>query len=131
MSDSARVPPRNHSATAPAIGVQAQRTREFAFSTADFLALCALVKKLAGINLAESKQDMVYSRLSRRLRSLGLRTFSEYCERLESGDPLELAEFCNAMTTNFTAFFRESHHFDYLRDHLLAPRVESARPVSQ
>jgi chemotaxis protein methyltransferase CheR len=42
---------------------------------------------------------------------------------LEFGDQEELTEFCNAMTTNLTAFFRESHHFSYLRDHLLLPRL--------
>jgi chemotaxis protein methyltransferase CheR len=105
------------------IGIQSPRTREFEFSRADFLVLRDMVKKLAGIDLADSKEDMVYSRISRRLRSLGLRTFAQYCELLESGDSSELAEFCNAMTTNLTAFFREGHHFDYLRSHVLAPRL--------
>ena len=99
------------------------RAREFEFGHADFLTLRALVKRLAGISLADSKEDMVYSRVSRRLRALGLHKFGDYCELLESGDPSELAEFCNAMTTNLTAFFRESHHFDHLH-RLLASRTE-------
>lgn len=109
------------------IGAQNPRMREFEFSHADFLALRAMLKSLAGIHLADCKEDMVYSRISRRLRSLGLRSFGDYRDLLNSGDPLEVTEFCNAMTTNLTAFFRESHHFDYLRDHVLAPRMNGLR----
>jgi chemotaxis protein methyltransferase CheR len=98
------------------------RAREFEFDHQDFLALRTLIKKMTGITLADSKEELVYGRVSRRLRSLGLSSFSEYRQRLEFGDQAELVEFCNAMTTNLTAFFRESHHFDYLRDHLLLPR---------
>jgi len=100
------------------------RAREFQFDQKDFEALRALIKKITGITLADSKEELVYGRVSRRLRSLGLQTFGEYRQRLEFGDQEELTEFCNAMTTNLTAFFRESHHFSYLREHLLLPRLE-------
>jgi chemotaxis protein methyltransferase CheR len=49
----------------------------------------------------------------RRLRALRLTGFRAYIERIEN-DAQELEEFCNAITTNLTAFFREGHHFDYL-----------------
>jgi chemotaxis protein methyltransferase CheR len=107
--------------------LDATRTREFQFSHADFVALRDLVKKMTGINIADSKREMVYGRVSRRLRALGLRSFSDYRRLLESDDESELVEFCNAMTTNLTAFFRESHHFDYIRDHLLLPRLGDPR----
>ncbi len=103
------------------------RVREFQFSDADFCALRDLVKKLTGINLADSKRELVYGRVSRRLRTLGLKRFSDYRQLLEGDDESELVEFCNAMTTNLTAFFRESHHFDYLRDQFLLPRLHDAR----
>lgn len=103
------------------------RVREFQFSDADFCALRDLVKKLTGINLADSKRELVYGRVSRRLRTLGLKRFSDYRQLLEGDDESELVEFCNAMTTNLTSFFRESHHFDYLRDQFLLPRVHDAR----
>jgi chemotaxis protein methyltransferase CheR len=109
------------------IGASKPRMREFEFSHADFLALRAMLKSLAGIDLADCKEDMVYSRISRRVRSLGLSSFGHYRELLNSGDSSEITEFCNAMTTNLTAFFRESHHFDYLRDHILAPRMNAPR----
>ncbi len=92
--------------------------REFAFDDADFAAIRALVKSLTGINLVESKRELVYGRISRRLRVLGMYSFRDYLEFLRTDGEQELVEFCNAITTNLTAFFRESHHFDYLRDYL-------------
>jgi chemotaxis protein methyltransferase CheR len=82
---------------------------------------------MTGINLAESKRELVYGRVSRRLRALGLASFGSYRQLLESGDGSELVAFCNALTTNLTSFFRESHHFDYLRDEFLAPRRAGAQ----
>ncbi|NRB22288.1 protein-glutamate O-methyltransferase CheR [Shewanella sp.] len=72
-----------------------------------------------GILLPERKKHMVYSRLSRRLRHLGLENFNQYCDRVQK-EPKELMNFVNALTTNLTAFFREEHHFDYL-DKEIAP----------
>ncbi|HEX3845027.1 MAG TPA: protein-glutamate O-methyltransferase CheR [Steroidobacteraceae bacterium] len=96
------------------------RLREFAFGEEDFQALRVLVKSLMGIHLSNQKRELVYGRLTRRLRALQLRSFAEYRERLEH-DEREVAEFCNAITTNLTSFFREPHHFQYLREHVLAP----------
>jgi chemotaxis protein methyltransferase CheR len=98
------------------------RTREFGFSDADFNALRVLVREHTGISLSDAKRELVYGRLSRRLRALGLSSFSDYRELLTSDEQgQELVEFCNAITTNLTSFFRESHHFDYLRDQVLVP----------
>ncbi|MGH8299603.1 MAG: CheR family methyltransferase [Steroidobacteraceae bacterium] len=102
------------------------RLREFAFGEEDFQALRTLVKSLTGIHLSEQKRELVYGRLTRRLRALQLRTFAEYRERLK-GDVQELVELCNAITTNLTSFFREPHHFQHLREHVLAPLVAAAR----
>ena len=96
------------------------RLREFAFGEEDFQALRLLVKSLTGIHLSNQKRELVYGRLTRRLRALQLRSFAEYREQLQ-GNVQELAELCNAITTNLTSFFREPHHFQYLRDHVLAP----------
>jgi chemotaxis protein methyltransferase CheR len=103
------------------------RVREFHFTDSDFQALRKLVKEMTGINLAESKRELVYGRVSRRLRALGLSSFGAYRQLLESGDGSELVAFCNALTTNLTSFFRESHHFDYLRGEFLAPRRAASR----
>jgi chemotaxis protein methyltransferase CheR len=102
------------------------REREFDFGPEDFNALRTLVKGITGISLAESKQELVYGRVSRRLRALGIGTFKEYRELLSRPESeQEVVEFCNAITTNLTSFFREGHHFDYLREHLLEPRAAS------
>ncbi len=93
---------------------------EFEFSDQDFRRIRQIINEVAGISLADSKRELVYSRLSRRLRQLGLRRFEEYCRLLETGgDSAELGEFVNALTTNLTAFFREPHHFEFLAEDLL------------
>ncbi len=103
---------------------------EFEFSDQDFQQIRRIINRMAGIALADGKRELVYSRLSRRLRQLGLRRFDEYCALLESGsDPAELSEFVNALTTNLTAFFREVHHFDFLADDLL-PALMQERGLS-
>lgn len=92
--------------------------REFHFTDRDFAVVKGLIYKRAGINLSESKKDMVYSRLSRRLRANGLRTFEQYLSLLNNPSSHEQQEFINSLTTNLTSFFRESHHFDILKDFL-------------
>ena len=93
--------------------------REFSFTDRDFHRLRRLVTQHAGIHLSEVKRNMIYGRLARRLRQLGLGSFGSYVQRLEQGDDEELREFINAVTTNLTSFFREPHHFKYLKNGLL------------
>ncbi len=101
--------------------ITVNRLREFPFGNEDFEVLRTLVKQLTGINLSEQKRELVYGRLARRLRALQLRSFAEYRALLSRDGGKELSELCNAITTNLTAFFREPHHFEYLREHLLLP----------
>jgi chemotaxis protein methyltransferase CheR len=100
--------------------------REFAYSRSDFERVRALIHRRAGIALAPGKQDMVYSRLARRLRHHGLHSFAAYLDLLERDGGDEWEAFTNALTTNLTDFFREAHHFEALRD-LLAAQPRSAR----
>jgi chemotaxis protein methyltransferase CheR len=86
--------------------------REFEFTQADFERIRVLIRTHAGIALASAKQDMVYSRLARRLRALGLTRFDDYLQRLDRGDRQEWEAFVNSLTTNLTSFFREAHHFE-------------------
>ncbi|MDO8787764.1 MAG: CheR family methyltransferase [Sulfuritalea sp.] len=95
-----------------------QRAREFGFTPADFEQVRTLIYQDAGISLAPIKQEMVYSRLARRLRALGYSSFAQYLRHLESGDEVEREIFVNSLTTNHTSFFREAHHFDTLLRHL-------------
>ncbi len=95
--------------------------REYAFLPRDFERVRRLIYKRAGINLSEHKQNMVYSRLSRRLRVHRMQNFDEYLNRFESDaqfGALEEQEFVNALTTNLTSFFREAHHFPVLEQFL-------------
>jgi chemotaxis protein methyltransferase CheR len=97
--------------------------REYALSDDDFQRIRRLVRARLGIALAQSKRELVYGRLSRRLRALKLHDFSAYLQRIESGDAEEMQHFCNAITTHLTSFFRERHHFEFLAQQLL-PALE-------
>ena len=93
--------------------------KEFDFTKSDFERVRALIYQRAGISLADSKQEMVYSRLARRLRAIGINSFAQYLNDLEAGKLGEEWEsFTNALTTNLTSFFREAHHFPLLAEHL-------------
>ncbi|HEY3786320.1 MAG TPA: protein-glutamate O-methyltransferase CheR [Steroidobacteraceae bacterium] len=102
------------------------RLREFTFNDEDFEALRKLVKQITGINLSDQKRELVYGRLARRLRALQLRSFAEYREALAQDGGNEIAQLCNAITTNLTSFFREPHHFEHLREQVLAPLLSSS-----
>jgi chemotaxis protein methyltransferase CheR len=99
--------------------------REFDFTDADFRSLVKLAHEHAGISLAESKRNLVYSRLSRRLRALGLRSFHDYRDYL-AANSAELESFINAISTNLTKFFREPHHFEHLRANVAASFAQAA-----
>lgn len=90
----------------------------FSFTTEEFHRIRQLIYRVAGISLAPSKKDLVYSRLARRLRARQIDSFAEYVQLLEQGDKPERVEFINALTTNMTSFFREAHHFPILAQHL-------------
>jgi chemotaxis protein methyltransferase CheR len=87
------------------------------------------VRSVAGIRLPPGKETLVRSRLSKRLRALGLNGFEAYLDHIhgdESGG--ELAEMVDALTTNKTSFFRESVHFDFLIDTVVPTLEEQAAP---
>ncbi len=99
--------------------MKSESSKEFNFTASDFERVRAMIYKKAGIALADSKQEMVYSRLARRLRATGIDSFARYLDDLESGRLGEEWEsFTNALTTNLTSFFREAHHFPLLAEHV-------------
>src|SRR5215468_6756368 len=101
--------------------------REFQFSDTDFRSLVALARERTGISLSDSKRNLIYSRLSRRLRALGMTSFRSYREYLQSPEgEQEIESFINSISTNLTKFFRESHHFDHLRTHVAASFAQVA-----
>jgi chemotaxis protein methyltransferase CheR len=101
--------------------------REFAYSRRDFDRVRRLINSHAGISLNDSKTEMVYSRLARRLRVTGHRDFDSYLSLLEQGEHAEWEHFVNALTTNLTEFFREHHHFPILTRHALQSRTRPFR----
>lgn len=101
---------------------------EFPFTWHDFRQIAELVHSEAGIVLSETKVNLVYSRLAKRLRTIGLRTFREYCALVQGTEGIdERQAMIAAMTTNVTRFFRENHHFDYLRTQVLPGLLDAAQ----
>lgn len=127
MSTHADAPPRHTTADIDSLG-----DAEFNFSSADFERVRKLIYARAGISLHEGKRAMVYSRLSRRLRETGHRSFREYLQWLEAASgpasEVEWQDFVNSLTTNLTAFFREEHHFQALAEALRAWRGRQTAP---
>ncbi len=100
--------------------------REYAFTRRDFDRVRTLIREHAGIHLNDTKQDMVYSRIARRIRSTRMETFQEYLDALENNTD-EWEQFVNSLTTNLTSFFREGYHFPILADFLRSKRGERIR----
>jgi chemotaxis protein methyltransferase CheR len=95
----------------------------------EFEILRRLIHAETGISLAPSKRVLLESRLARRLRALELDSFTAYCDLLSTRLDDELVPLINCVTTNKTEFFREAHHFEFLRTHVLpaaAARAERA-----
>lgn len=93
--------------------------KEFLMTDEDFSSISRRVYETCGIVLGPHKRDMVYSRLARRVRANGLSSFSAYLEFLNEDTDAEFSHFINAITTNLTSFFRESHHFDFLHQQVI------------
>lgn len=94
--------------------------------------ICDIVYKHSRIKLGDNKRELVMARLSKRLRALGLKSYGDYCQFLKTpkGEE-ELGDLIDAMSTNHTFFFRETAHFEFLKDTVLpqmAPR-EAAKPT--
>lgn len=92
------------------VGIKPLREREFA-------AFQALIYKEAGIFLSKVKQALLVGRLSRRVRELGLDSFSAYYDRVvDPRYPEERIELINCICTHETHFFREPRQFEYLEN---------------
>lgn len=103
--------------------MSAEANREFEFTDRDFSFLRDLVGEHTGISLGDHKRQLVYGRLTRRLRQLHIASFSEYCTYVEQNTDDEISEIVNAITTNLTSFFRENHHFEHLAGTALPDRM--------
>jgi chemotaxis protein methyltransferase CheR len=112
----------------PSVSAQPLVEGEFVFTESDFRQIAAMVHGDAGIALPDAKATLVYSRLAKRLRALGLQSFKDYCALVAGLDGVdERQRMLAALTTNVTRFFREPHHFDHLRQKLLPSLIDRAR----
>ena len=93
---------------------------DFEISTEEFQRFRTLIYDESGITLNDQKQGLVASRLSKRLRDLGLSTFSEYYDQVtRDSSREEFTRMLDLISTNKTDFFREPKHFDFLREEIL------------
>lgn len=107
--------------------VAAHHNQEYKFSDSDFRLIADFAKQRFGLDLQPSKKPLVYSRVSKRLRVLGLNRFSDYCAHLEGGaSESEIAHLLTSLTTNVTHFFREKHHFEFLATQIAPDLVKRA-----
>jgi chemotaxis protein methyltransferase CheR len=104
--------------------------KEFIFTDDDFNFLSELAVKTAGINLTTDKRELVYGRVSKRLRILDIDNFKDYCRLLKKKNSEESLHFINSITTNVTSFFRENHHFEYLADNVIPDIIKNNAGLS-
>lgn len=101
---------------------------EFTFTAEDFRNIAAMLHADAGIALVEAKANLVYSRLAKRLRKLGIGSFKAYCALVASpAGAEERQNMLAALTTNVTRFFREEHHFAHLKTKVLPNLIARVR----
>jgi chemotaxis protein methyltransferase CheR len=101
---------------------------EYPLTRRDLNEIASMIYSDAGIALNDSKASLVYSRLSKHIRNLGLSGFRAYCQLVSSPEgAAERREMLSHLTTNFTRFFRENHHFEHLRDEVLPGLIQRAK----
>jgi len=101
---------------------------EFPLAKEDFQTIAGIAHDDAGIDLCEAKAGLVYSRLTKRLRALQLQSFASYCALLSDDEGnAERQQMVAALTTNVTRFFREPHHFEHLKTHVVPALAATAR----
>lgn len=101
------------------MAILVKKDREFLFTEKDFSYLRKVANEYSGITVSDDKYDMYYARVVKRVRSLGLKDFSDYCKYLKNNHAKEFTNFINSITTNLTSFFRENYHFEYLESHII------------
>lgn len=95
---------------------------EMGLSEPQFQRIAAIAAEDAGLEIPAAKKSLVQSRIGRRIKALGLTDFGSYINTL-GNDAQERRELISALTTNVSNFYREKHHFDFLRNEFL-PHLE-------
>ncbi len=108
--------------------VPAAIAQDTPLSPENFRRIARVLHEDAGIAMPDAKRQLAHSRLSKRLRRLGMDDFTAYCDLVESkGGAEERGHMLAALTTNVTRFFREPHHFELLEKSVLPPLLDRAR----
>ncbi|MCA0432934.1 MAG: protein-glutamate O-methyltransferase CheR [Proteobacteria bacterium] len=112
------------SVSLPIAPVSGRSSSDIPLSEKNFAEIASIMLRDCGIEFSKTKQALIHSRLIKRLHALRLQSFDEYCDLIR-GDrgTEERARMRDALTTNVTRFFREPHHFEHLRKHVLAPAI--------
>jgi len=105
--------------------------KEFLCTDRDFKDIANLVYNACGIVLGDHKREMVYSRLARRIRALKLNDFKAYLVYLDTHKDQEFDAFINAITTNLTSFFREVHHFEFIKSELIPNLIKANKDTKR
>ncbi|WP_298914995.1 protein-glutamate O-methyltransferase CheR [uncultured Algimonas sp.] len=100
------------------------RPNHFPLEVSEYQRIVARLENMTGITMGADKRTLVHSRLQRRIRALALPGFRDYCDLLERPEgQVEQTHFVNALTTNLTSFFRESHHFKHFVEEAVQPML--------
>lgn len=107
---------------------ESTRSHAIELGPSEFSRIKAALAHDAGIDLGEDKVNLVHSRLQKRLKELGVASFRDYCNLIESDNGHKERQFMlGALTTNVTRFFREPHHFKHLLKTALPPLIARAK----
>jgi chemotaxis protein methyltransferase CheR len=95
----------------------------------EFKLFQGIIYRQTGIHMSEKKRNLIVARLSKRLRALNLKNFSEYYQYLteNNNSDNEIINLINRVTTNKTDFFREMHHFEFLMEEALPSIIRDSR----
>lgn len=96
----------------------------------EYRTLVKLIYEKSGINLGDNKQELLKTRLGKRLRALDIKTYGEYYDYATDPDNVgEMTNLINAISTNFTSFYRESQHYDFLLKTVLGEIVKNKQAL--
>ena len=105
------------------------------FHEAQFEKFSRLIYDQLGIHINLAKQEMLKTKLDKLMRLQGIDSYDEYFQRLtRGGDPQDWIRFSDEITINKTDFFRENHHFEFIRNRLEAilewnPRIRKGAVI--
>ncbi len=93
-------------------------------SDEEFSLFSELIYQTSGIRLGPKRKGLLISRLSKRMKRLGLKSFLEYYKKVKNNSG-EMVEMLNCIATNTTKLFREPYHFEYLKKEVIPDLIRT------